>query len=124
MANPKGNLSGWSDPKDPEFLDKLFARRRADASWPRGRRGRKGVTFDAMPAYWDLLRQAVKKRGITRVSYLRRAVAAFIAHDLDLPLEQVLTHTPQVIPPRVVPTDPTHDDGTGYGLWRIKELEN
>lgn len=69
-----------------------------------------------------LVRRAARRRGMTNAAYVRRAVAAFIASDLQMPFEDVCETFPApkvegstgigVIWPR--------DDGQGYGNWEVK----
>jgi hypothetical protein len=79
-----------------------------------------------------LLRQAADGRGMSASGYARRAAAAFIAHDLGLPFEQVCALTPRPAPPEGpirAGQDPKDrpvnnpgrqvDDGTGYGTWGV-----
>lgn len=60
------------------------------------------------------LAQAAERRGMSVTAYCRRAVAAFVAADLDEPLVELLADIPH-------PGGPHHgsyDDGTGYGTWQ------
>lgn len=41
-----------------------------------------------------LLDRAARKRNVNRSSYMRRALAVLISHDLGIPVEQVLHHSP------------------------------
>lgn len=124
MANPIGNLAGWSDPQDPEFeakLHELLNRPRRST-----RQGRRHRHLDAEQPYFDLLWAATRKRGLPLASYLRRAVAAFIAHDLGIPFADVVAHTPY--PREMFATGKEsfagkHDDGKGWGDWEIDTLK-
>lgn len=72
--------------------------------------------------FTDLLRKAARRRGMNNAAYARRAIAAFIAEDLQIPFEDVCQGFPSpkaegstgvgVIWPR--------DDGQGYGNWEVK----
>lgn len=79
-----------------------------------------------------LLRQAAEARGMSASGYARRAAAAFIAHDLGLPFEQVCALTPRPAPPdgpmrvgmrpeeRPVNNPGRQvDDGAGFGTWLV-----
>jgi hypothetical protein len=83
-------------------------------------------------AFRRLLRQAAETRGMSASGYARRAAAAFIAHDLQIPFEQVCALTPRPAPPEGpfragLPADqrPANnpgrqvDDGLGFGTWRV-----
>jgi hypothetical protein len=77
-----------------------------------------------------MLNAAAAARGISASGYVRRAVAAFVAADLDLDFAAVVVHTPRAVPtggamslppeqhPRLNP-GPWPDDGTGYGPWDV-----
>jgi hypothetical protein len=68
---------------------------------------------------------------MSAVGYVRRATAAFIAHDLDLPFEAVAALTPKPSPAEgtmkglPVQERPVYnpgkwrDDGAGHGSWVI-----
>lgn len=85
----------------------------------------------------DLLRQAAKERGMSKASYVRRALAAFVAHDTGEDFRKILQECPPVAPwdqrnraglsvmraRRGQPVDDwykPHDDGEGYGTWEVK----
>lgn len=81
--------------------------------------------------YRRLLRAAADARGMSAVGYVRRATAAFIAHDLDLPFEAVAALTPKPSPPegtmKGLPAEQRpmynpgkwRDDGAGHGSWVV-----
>jgi hypothetical protein len=78
-----------------------------------------------------LLREAANRRGMSAVGYVRRATAAFIAADLELPFEAVAALTPRPAPPegamKGLPAEQRplnnpgkwRDDGTGHGSWVV-----
>jgi hypothetical protein len=78
-----------------------------------------------------LLREAANRRGMSAVGYVRRATAAFMAADLELPFEAVVALTPKPAPPegafKGLPAEqwPIHnpgkwrDDGVGHGTWQV-----
>lgn len=122
MPNYEGNLAGWSDPEDPDWLANLSGSLMSE-SRRRNRRGMKGRYLEARPPFFHLLRIAANKRGIPMASYMRRAVAAFIAHDLDLTEAEILQHTPYPKPAYSVEKFKQRpDDGTGFGPWHIDTL--
>lgn len=73
-----------------------------------------------------LLSMAAKRRGISIAGYVRRALAAFIATDLEMSLEDVLKEASfpspygvangQWMRDDIAPGD--HDTGEGYGDWK------
>lgn len=79
-----------------------------------------------------MLNVAAYQRGISRSGYIRRAVAAFIAGDLGVPIEDVVSDSP---PPRgyhdngrvpmddVTVNDDGQDSGKGYGEWTLTPSE-
>lgn len=88
-----------------------------------------------------MLGAAAEKRGMSASAYARRALCAFIAHDLDLPFDSVTKFCPSVEDPDnliakqgkgtakrtksggkiygggSIPL--TRDDGLGYGTWAV-----
>lgn len=74
-----------------------------------------------------LLDAAAEMRDMSLTGYARRAVAAFIAHDLGIPFEDVAKHAAQPnnygSTNRRGPIKTTHDNGRGHGDWRIGGLE-
>lgn len=73
----------------------------------------------------SLLNLASEKRGVSRSTYARRAMAAFIAHDLGLEPEDVLKDGPRPCGWGETGADVTKapgDDLSGYGPWRLDGL--
>jgi len=63
--------------------------------------------------YLLALARAADRRGMSATAYMRRAVAAFIAADTDIPITDLLRDVPH-------PSGPAagkFDDGTGHGSW-------
>jgi hypothetical protein len=87
---------------------------------------------DGVTAVFDieckvLLDAAAHKRGITMAGYARRALAAFIAHDLGMSITEVTQYMSQPSGYREIgahgrPLVRLNDDGEGYGDWTIYEL--
>lgn len=74
--------------------------------------------FHADHAFVALIDSAAAQRDINRSSYVRRAIAAMVAHDLDLPIRDVLHHCPAPGPYRRMQYQRgQRDDGTGITLW-------
>jgi hypothetical protein len=127
MPNPYGNLAGFTDPEDPNWRQNALARVRARQK----KTHRNKERTNGMYLFYDegmraLLDEAARRRGISRVGYGRRAVAAFIAHDLNLPIEEVLQYTAKPAPYEGTPggiVKKINDDGEGYGPWPIAALE-
>jgi hypothetical protein len=126
MANPNGNLAGWSDPEEEGWQQRALERVRA-----RQRSTRRDARNNGMYMFFDdgfrqMLDEACYRRNISLTGYGRRATGAFIAHDLGLPIEDVLYHTAR--PAGYTehsgrrPAQRSHDDGRGMGLWIIDGL--
>lgn len=84
--------------------------------------------YQAGLTFFSALRQAARVRGISGGAYLRRAVAAFAAHDLGVEFEDILKDSPspdwnnhrgEVNGKKQVWVR-EYDDGSGYGTWEVK----
>jgi hypothetical protein len=129
MANPNPDLQGWADrDEDPEWMENALARvRHRQKKVSRITTVRKNGTY----IFYDdpfrvLLDEAAKRRGMGMTAYVRRAAAAFIAHDLGVPFTEVVRHSakPQSVAERRVSSVRTHDDGLGMGPWLIEGLKD
>jgi len=128
MGNPRPDLQGFADVSTPGWQDAALARvLRRQKKTKRHTERKSGVlaTFD--DPFRVLLDEACERRNISMAGYARRAIGAFVAHDLGLPLSAVLKHMAR-------PTDyrqdagagrptRTEDDGRGKGAWFIEELK-
>lgn len=131
MPTPRGKgLAGKADGREEGWEGRLMDRVNASEAERLVRRGKKRDV--QLRTEWDiemqaLLRLAAEKRGITPTGYARRAIAAFVASDLDLPFEEVCGFFAYPMPPGKVMTDEgvrlkkgrTKDDGQGFGDWRV-----
>lgn len=128
MANRESRLQGWADPSVPGWeqraLDAVKGRQKKSS---RMHERRDGVlaTFDI--EFKVLLDEAAKRRGISMAGYTRRALAAFVSHDLDLPLEDVTKYMSKATNYREWgahgrPLVRLDDDGKGFGRWVIVQL--
>lgn len=128
MANPRGNLAGWSDPSKPGWQDRVMEKVRENQKGTKRHQERiSGVLATYDEPFRLLLEEACRRRNISRQGYARRAIAAFIADDLGLPLEEVLKNC--AIPFEyngTVGRKPvrTEDNGKGFGPWRITGVED
>lgn len=108
-----------------------------------GKRRRPMMSFNVQIEMRVMLGAAAESRGMSSAAYARRAIAAFIAHDLGIPFESVTKFAPAVIDPenigekqaravaarrtktggalRVgkVAMELSFDDGQGYGTWAV-----
>lgn len=128
MANPKGNLAGYTDPSIPGWQARAFDRvqgRQKKSKRYTEREDGLAIRFDR--PFRALLDEAAMRRGMSMAGYCRRAVIAFIAHDLGLPVAEVGQHMPR---PTIYQLHRgsgnktlTRDNLTGYGPWVITGLE-
>jgi hypothetical protein len=127
MPNPRGNLAGFTDPEDPDWRANALERVRArQKKTHRSKERTNGMYLFYDDPYRVLLDEAARRRGISRVGYGRRAVAAFIAADLGLTVEEVVQHAAKPAPYEGTPggiVKRTNDDGTGHGPWHIEGLK-
>lgn len=82
----------------------------------------KMMTFRSSGAFVAILSKAARRRGMSNSAYARRAIAAFIASDLEMPFEDVCATFPGVVH-RSLSKDGVvwpRDDGKGYGNWDVK----
>ena len=81
----------------------------------------KRLTFRTTGKFVAILSKAARRRGMSNSAYMRRAISAFIASDLEIPFEDIcemspgvthvaLTNNGVVWPP---------DNGQGYGKWEV-----
>ena len=128
MGNPRPDLQGWADRESaPGWQELAIARVRARQHENRRHNERSsGLYLFFDDQFRVLLDEACLRRGISLTGYLRRAAAAMIAYDLDLPLQEVAKHGAK--PAAYGSTGGgrkvrTHDDGLGFGPWDITGLE-
>lgn len=128
MANPKGNLAGYTDPSIPGWqaraFDRVQARQKKSKRYTEREDGL-AVRFDR--PFRKLLDEAAMRRGCSMAGYVRRAMLAFVIHDLGLSPEEAGQHMPRPTPygknggsgNKTL----TQDNLTGYGPWVITGLE-
>lgn len=108
-----------------DWRETILAKVDAKARVHRNQHGRirdAKLTLNVGLMFAKSLGQAAQARGISRVGYLRRAVAAFIAADLEIPFTQVVSDCPlpsPYTPERSWSTARGDDDGRGYGTWVV-----
>lgn len=127
MANPRGNLAGWSDKSTPGWQGRVLEKVVEHQSKSKRHTERIAGTLATYDEpFRVLLEEACKRRNISRQGYARRAMAAFIAYDLGMDIADVLKYCA-----RPVPLDTrinyrpvrTEDTGEGFGPWNIVEAE-
>lgn len=126
-GNPLGNLAGFTDKEDPAWREKALARVQAHQKKSSRSSSRKNGMYlffdDPFRVYLD---EAAARRDISLTGYGRRAVGAFIAHDLGIPLAEVMQHAALPAGYRAGTggvVSRTSDTGAGRGLWIIGSLE-
>lgn len=128
MANHESRLQGWADPPSvPGWQERALAAVKArQKKSKRSTERRDGIlnTFD--PELKPYIDEAAKRRGMSMASYSRRALAAFVAYDLGVPIQEILKHMSLPVPYRTYgggrPLKRLDDDGSGFGDWGIIEL--
>lgn len=125
-GNRTSRLQGFADPPSvPNWreiaLGRVITRQKKSK--------RKAERDSGVLAVYDLdfrplLDEACHRRGISMAGYARRAIAAMIAYDLELPLSEVTKHMPYPTEYRLFGGTGRHmktaDDGQGYGNWHIE----
>lgn len=118
----------------PDWQETITAAVRASE----GSRRRPAMTFNVDIGLRLMLGAAAESRGMGASAYARRALCAFIAHDLGLPFDSVTKFCPAVDDPDNLQAKQakggairagklhkggkishTRDDGTGYGSWVV-----
>lgn len=124
-GNPKGNLAGFTDRVgDPNWManamDRVAIRQKRTK---RHAERKSGVLAVYDPPFQNYFDEAAQRRGMSLAGYARRALAAMIAHDLGVPLEEVAKHMPRPTEYRAEGGTGRHvrteDDGKGFGEWQI-----
>lgn len=126
MANPNGNLAGWSDKSTPGWKEDLLAVTK-EQQRKRGRERKNGMFLFFDDPFRVLLHQAAEARGLSITGYGRRATAAFIAHDLGMPFSSVVQHSAHPVKyggGGGGKLKHTNDTGEGYGNWVLGEVKS
>lgn len=126
-GNPKGNLAGFTDRAVPgweaDALARIGLRQKKTKRHAERKSGVLAVYDPPFQTYFD---EAAHRRGTSLAGYARRALAAFVAYDLGIPIEEVAKHMPRPTEYRagggVGRMERTEDDGTGFGPWIITEV--
>lgn len=86
------------------------------------------LSFHVYGLFESYLGRAANRRGMSHSAYMRRAIGAFIAYDLQIPWEEMASTFPAVVydPTKTTYSDglvvSQRDDGKGYGQWEIQSL--
>lgn len=64
--------------------------------------------------------EAARRRNLSITAYARRALLAFVCHDLGLDWDEVMADEPGIWTRQELP--PEAGRGRGYGPWRIQKL--
>lgn len=84
------------------------------------RRGAEAVTTDFLPGGYGAIVRAAKARRLSLAAYVRRAAYAMAAHDLGLPLSDLIDRDPRMS--RDTGFAVEDPDGTKFGPWEIERL--
>lgn len=115
MVHPKGQPNLVNDPVyRPDWKERTLSHER-----PPERMTRLGVRVTG--EFLILLNRAARRRGISNSAYVRRAVSAFIAQELQMPFEDVCATSPGVEHVKFTNKGVVwpRDDGRGYGKWEV-----
>ncbi len=107
--NDPGRREGWQE-RAVRGIDKETLRK---------------LTVNTSDDFVSLLKKCAQKRDISQAAYMRRALAAFVAYDLQIPFEDVCQMHPKAIPNEwrfARPLVKELDDGEGFGEWRIQKV--
>ena len=89
---------------------------------------KKKIVFHVFGEFDSYFSRAANRRGMSKSAYARRALAAFISHDLQMPFEDLCKMFPAVVYDQNVSkyvdglVVSQRDDGEDYGQWRIDTL--
>jgi hypothetical protein len=126
MPNIHGVLQGATDPSQEGWQERVLERVRERQRRQVSTRRRAGLQLAFDMPFRHLLDEAAHRRGMSLSGYARRAIAAFVAHDLGLPFPYVTQNFPRVNPyGQVVPLERgtrTVDDGEGFGEWKVSDV--
>ena len=78
------------------------------------------VPADLLPGAYGAVVKAAKARRISVSSYIRRAVLAFAAHDLEMPLRELVAIDPRMA--RDTNQQMPDPEGRRFGPWEIESL--
>lgn len=78
------------------------------------------IRLDVLPGAYGAILQAASARRVTVASFMRRAALAMAAHDLEIPLRELVERDPRMARDiNMGVDDPT---GRRFGAWEIAEL--
>ena len=105
----------------PEWIDSMLASVN-ELPEPRGTRPKNAFTVSAdfLPGASGAILKAAAARRLSPTSYVRRAALALAAHDLGIPLTEILQRDPRMARPTGHPVPDPHGDR--FGPWCITGL--
>lgn len=116
-----GSTSMPSETARPEWVNSVLA---AVDDLPEVRVNRRpnatAVSTDFLPGAYGAIVKAAGARRLSVASYVRRAALALAAHDLGIPLSDLLERDPRMSRQGGFPVD--DPDGSRFGPWVITEL--
>jgi hypothetical protein len=105
--------------EQPQWAERLLDKIEAKNTRKSRARPAVGLKF---PVQWvSIIQQAARERDVTMAVYARRALMAFVCHDLKLDWDTVMQDEPKMQTYNQ-PAAPEAKYGTGYGKWKIGGL--
>lgn len=114
MVHPKGQPNLVNDPGYRADWRERTRKRGPDERM-------KLTSFRCTGDFVVLLSRAARRRGMSNSAYMRRAISAFIAQELQMPFEDVCATSPGVTHEKFTNNGVVwpRDDGQGYGRWEV-----
>ena len=124
MADPVGGTTFSNDGWEERAMRRVASRQKGSQRSTERKHGMYLFFDDDFRIFLD---EAAQRRNISMTGYMRRAVAAMVAHDLGIPYEAVVRHSAQPTTYNQTsargPQKKTFDDGQGHGVWAILQLK-
>lgn len=88
-----------------------------------GREPRRSLAINFPPSMAGHIIKVARQRDMSITALARRALMAFVVHDLGLDWAEVMADEPRLRTFDAQGTEPERSCGTGHGPWRITRLE-
>lgn len=79
-----------------------------------------GLEVDFIPGAYGTVREAAKIRRVSNIAFVRRAAYAMAAHDLGIPLMDIISRDPRMV--RDTGQSMPDPELRRFGLWEIERL--
>jgi hypothetical protein len=86
------------------------------------KRARRSLAVQIPNAFMPLVMEVARKRNLSLTALVRRALMAFVVHDLGLRWADVMKKEPPIVPFGGTVADRRSMQGEGGGSWVIKKL--